>query len=421
MKSKFFFTKKICFLVAFLVTSNLPAYSISQADEAYVRNLLTNFNSLKVDDAVLSRVTSILETNPDSTKTRFVMGMILERRGFENLAMEQYKKCVKADPKNYNYHFQLMLVALKAKESKLAVDEMFVCQKLANGDGLLLLKLGLTMENVGFTMLANQIYEQAANAKTKAYGVGYSLAKLRMSQGRFDEALECLSWDLVKQPNSAKANILKGEILLRLSMPKDATKYFLLAFKANPCESDAARLVTTELLKQGYKKAALGPALTDILCNCSNKEKFTQAKRVVARILKSVPEDFSKKVIQTVANNAPSNKHKQFYYLALGDIFDTINKHNLAMQAYQAGVDIKTNPRNDLAVARGYYRLGVDHEVWAREPEEALKLYKLSLAIYPQDEEVIRAHKRLESRMKVRHKDTAGRLKDSILKQMRSN
>ena len=223
----------------------------------------------------------------------------------------------------------------------------------------------------------------------------------------------------MKQPNSSKCNILKGEILLKMNLANDATKYFIRAFKENPCESDAANYVTERFLKNGRLKEALEPALTTILCNCQDKDKLNESKKILSRILKKVSVAELSDAVVSVSKAAPSSAHRQFYFLALGDVFDSINRKKLAMDAYRKGLMITVNPPNNYALARGYYRLGLDEEMYSRDPQKALELYEKSMQLNAYDGEVKEVYERLKTRMENRTKDFAGRWKDSVLKMIR--
>ncbi len=393
-----------------------PCFSITPEDSKYVERTLAEFSSLKSLDAAFERTNAILEKDPGATRARFLFGIILEKQGLESLAMEQYRKCIEDSPDQYAYHYRLLLTAIKTKDSDTMLNELMKCKTLAKGDGHFLLQLGLSMENAGYTKLADPLYEEAARANSRAFGVGMSLARLRLRQGRFDEAIRCVNWDLVKEPYNTRGNILKGQILLKLDKQKEATMFFMRAFSKDPCEGQVAGVVARELVKMGKYEAALGPAFCDFLCNAGNRENLEKAKRFARTFIKKVPVDSIKATVNSVASAAPSDGHRQFFFLAVGGFFDEVGYWKLATSAYESALSIHTNPPNDQLVARGYYRLGLEKELRLREPEEALALYKKSLAIYPVDKEVSLAVERLERRMKNRSRDFAGRLKDSLRK-----
>lgn len=392
----------------------ISARAISSEDAGYVERTIAGFSSLSGFDEAFQRTNSILEEDQGATRARFLLGMILEKQGYESLAMEQYRQCIKEKPGHFAYNYRLLLVAIKTKDSDTMLSQLARCKQLAGGDGHVLLKLGLTMENAGYSKLADPIYEEAARAKEKAYGVGSSLARLRLKQGRFDEAIKCVNWDLIKEPYDNKANVLKGRILLKLNNSKAATQSFIRAFKADPCEDQVAELVARELVKVGKYEEALLPAFCNFWCNASSREKLEDSKRFARVFIKKVPLKSIQEAVQAAAASAPTPGHRQFFYLAVGGFFDDIGNRKLATSAYEHALAIRTNPPNDQLLARGYYRLGLEKELWLRQPEEALTLYKKSIAIYPDDKEVSLALDRLESRMNNRVKDFAGRLKDAL-------
>lgn len=420
MNHKRFFQATFVLMMVLASALGCPGYAMEESDRKFVEYCLHNFQDLGTAEPLIKKVSAILEKDPGATRARFLLGLLLEKSGYESLALEQYQRCVEEYPQSYDFHYQLLLVSIKARETELMQAELAELKKLAAGDGLKLLQLGLTMENAGFSKFADDLYEEAARARTRAFGVGYALARIRFDQGRFDDAIKCLNWDLVKEPGSVKANMLKGEILLKLGLSREATICYMRAFSKDPCTDDAAHRVSRELVKSGNYEAALGPALTDFLCKGSDKEKLEESKKFARLILNKVPNRIVEESVQAVARAAPTDSHRQFFYLAVGSLFDDANRKGMAMDCYEKALSIRLNPPNDMMLARGYYRLGLDYELWKRKPEEALILYNKSLETLPGAREVEMARKRLAERLENKDSDFSWRLKNSILGAMRS-
>ena len=420
MNHKRFFQATFVLMMVLATALGCPGYAMDESDRKFVEYCLHNFQTLGTAEPLIKKVSAILEKDPGATRARFLLGLLLEKSGYESLALEQYQRCVEEYPQSYDFHYQLLLVSIKTRETELMQAELAELKKLAAGDGLKLLQLGLTMENAGFSKFADDLYEAAARARTRAFGVGYALARIRFDQGRFDDAIKCLNWDLVKEPGSVKANMLKGEILLKLGLSREATICYMRAFSKDPCTDDAAHRVSRELVKSGNYEAALGPALTDFLCKGSDKEKLEESKKFARLILNKVPSRIVEESVQAVARAAPTDNHRQFFYLAVGSLFDDANRKGMAMDCYEKALSIRLNPPNDMMLARGYYRLGLDYELWKRKPEEALILYNKSLETLPGAKEVEMARKRLAERLENKDSDFSWRLKNSILGAMRS-
>ncbi|MEZ4536180.1 MAG: tetratricopeptide repeat protein, partial [Cyanobacteriota/Melainabacteria group bacterium] len=363
MNHKRFFQATFVLMMVLATALGCPGYAMDESDRKFVEYCLHNFQALGTVEPLIKKVSAILETDPGATRARFLLGLLLEKSGYESLALEQYQRCIEEYPQSYDFHYQLLLVSIKTRETELMQAQLAELKKLAAGDGLKLLQLGLTMENAGFSKFADDLYEEAARARTRAFGVGYALARIRFDQGRFDDAIKCLNWDLVKEPGSVKANMLKGEILLKLGLSREATICYMRAFSKDPCTDDAAHRVSRELVKSGNYEAALGPALTDFLCKGSDKEKLEESKKFARLILNKVPDKIIEESVQAVARAAPTDGHRQFFYLAVGSLFDDANRKGMAMDCYEKALSIRLNPPDDMMLARGYYRLGLDYEL----------------------------------------------------------
>ena len=147
----------------------------SAEDKKFVEKLYNSLDNIEARDSIISRLTRILEGNARFHKARFILAYLLEKKGFENLAIDAYKICIKQDPENFQYHYQLLLIAIRSLNNSLIFEELASLKRLSQDDGEKLLRLAFVMDNANYTSVATGLFEEAVKARKNSKAIAYRM------------------------------------------------------------------------------------------------------------------------------------------------------------------------------------------------------------------------------------------------------
>ena len=390
------------------------AIAASQDLSGSLKEIAEHAESGRTTEEDFKTLNDYVSAHPSDSRGHYVLGLFLQSRGYEQLALESLEKAISIAPDFFDAHFRLMVLYLKLKDDSAAAKELALCKTLAAGNGLRLFRLGVAMERFGSKDEASTFYEQAFKAGGSAFGLGSSLASMRISQGRYREALTALENDLKIDPKDARANLLKAEALKKLGEDTQAMDAYKVAYNTSPCDGRAAYQLARRLAAGGDYAEALHPALTSICCSARDPETLEDTKRLVVSILSNLPSGKTSPVVAELGlelNRSPGDA--QFFHLVMGDIYDRIGQIRSAVDQYELGIKYASRDRISL-LSRGLYRLGRDQELYLRDYDRALNNYAQAHVLNPQDQEILAAYNRLRQRLSKKNKDFALWLKDSL-------
>ncbi|MCA9800899.1 MAG: tetratricopeptide repeat protein [Cyanobacteria bacterium HKST-UBA02] len=399
--------------VSVLFLTCLPARAVSPADQQFVHELDHKIETVKIDNEIIERLSVILAREPQVPLLRYLMGRLLERQGYENLAIEQYEKAVELDSNYYPAIFQLFHLGLRLRDKDMVENYLARALKISASDGQRLLKIGMVLERYGRLQDAEKIYEVAFKAPQRSLGVGSSLADLRLSEGRFKDALEAVQVDLKRSPGDVRANTVEGRVLQAMGKQQEAAVSFQRAFKSSPCMYDAAYLTGQSLYELKRYQESLAPSLISLICRKQSKKANQQAKDLLVEIIPHVSDEVVDDAVAECARAMPDGSHERFFRFAMGDVFDRLHKYSRAVEQYRLGVETNTGSPNQL-LSRGLYRWALDEELWARDYRQAFYLYQEAFRLAPDDPEIKEGFTRLVRRLKTYDNDLASRIKDQI-------
>ena len=212
---------RIAFIVCLLLVSTKSALGLSQRDRSYVDRLYKSLNTLKADQSTIVRLSSILNAEPSAHRARFVLAVLLEKQGYENLSIESFRQCIKADPDNFQYHYQLLVTGIYSGNNRLIFEQLKPLKRISSGDGKLLFQLGLTMDNANFTKEADLLFEQAAAAKKNRKNVAFQIAKLKFEQRNFRMAKTYIQKELSAGNRLPKVIALNKQIIKEIQKKEE--------------------------------------------------------------------------------------------------------------------------------------------------------------------------------------------------------
>jgi tetratricopeptide (TPR) repeat protein len=198
----------------------------------------------------------ILRVHPDDADALYLLGIIYDRIGDYDSAIECIKKSLQCNPANDYASFDL---------------------------GNIFRKKGLTDEAIIF-------YQKTAQLNPSNAGAYYCLAVALQEQGRFDEALNSYTKVLQINPNHADTYNNMGSVLQETGHLDEAIKYYRKALSLNPNLFMAYNNLGNTLLDKGqfddavthYQRAiGLNPNFAGGYCNLGvalqNKQKIDEA------------------------------------------------------------------------------------------------------------------------------------------------
>ncbi len=366
------------------------------------------------DERDLAKLTELVGQQPGNANLHYLLGHYLENKGFEQLALDSYGASIKSDANFKLSHYRRCLLLLRINDIEEAMPDVLLCEKLFADDGEKLFRIGQSLEHAGRHGDAKRLFHQSTLAGHQDQGHGLILAKIKMHQMKFDEALEAVDWDLKVNSNDPRASMFKADILLRMNRDEEAMSWYLHAAECGPCDQSTAAVVTQKFIERKRYKDALTAALFDLLCPQKDAATMEKSKSTVTELIQLVGDKESQSVVASVAPKIERLRRCRHFRLALGDVYDRLNRPVLAMSQYQLAIhNCPAQFTDDAILGRGYFRLGRDYESAFRNHREALDLYRRAQAVAPNDPEIAANYARLEHRMKLRKNDVAAHLKDA--------
>ncbi|MDZ4832464.1 MAG: tetratricopeptide repeat protein [Candidatus Melainabacteria bacterium] len=365
-------------------------------------------------EADLTRLTELANKQPKDANLHYLLGQYLENKGFEQLAIDAYTRSLACDSSFKPAHYQRCLVLLRVNDIEPAMVEVALCQKMFANDGDKLFRIGQALDQAGKHDDAKRFFHKSTLAGHKNKGHGLTLANMKVYQGKFDEALEAVDWDLKVNSNDPQANLFKADLLLRMKRDEEAMACYIKAAKNGPCEQGTAATVARKLVELKRYPEAFTAALFDLLCPQPNDVAMEQSKAYAQHLLLKFPDKQSQAIVNSITADVQKLRRCRYLRLSLGDIYDRINRPARAMEQYQLAIHDCPSPyTDDTVLARGYFRLGRDYESAHRNHREALDLYRRAHALAPDDREITANYSRLDQRLKNRKNDVAAHLKDA--------
>ncbi len=96
------------------------------------------------------------------------------------------------------------------------------------------------------------------------------------------------------------------------------------------------------------------------------------------------------------------------YFFALGDVLDGMNMRKLAIEQYRRGLE------QEPPFGRGWFRLGKDLEIYAKDYPQALQCYQKAHVYRMQDKEIAMHMYSLSDKLSKRDMDWSWKLKDAL-------
>ncbi|MBX9666821.1 MAG: tetratricopeptide repeat protein [Candidatus Obscuribacterales bacterium] len=393
----------------------VPDAQIRALDQKTIDGMAKRIEDGFFRDADLEVLTQLVGSQPNNAHAHYAMGVFLEQKGFEQLALDSFTRAVECEPRFSDAHYRRCLLVIRIEEPAVVDKELPVARDLLKNDGAKLFQIGLALEKAQRQADAKQLFEQASRAGRKQSGYGFTCASMRMVQGRFKDALEAIEWDLANDPKDSRALMLKGDILLHLNREADASKAYELAGRANPCSNATAVVAASHLQQLKDNRGALALYLLDLSCNEISRELLERSKAQIIGLGKVLSDSEFDDTVLSIEGELKKSRRCRAFQFALGDVFDRLGRYDRAIASYESGISACPSILSDnLPLARGFFRLGKDYEIHLRNYASALDMYRKASILAPQDKEITDRYARLKHRLSNKSRDFAWSVKDAL-------
>jgi tetratricopeptide (TPR) repeat protein len=196
------------------------------------------------------------DLQPAESRPRYLAGYALERAGKFSEAIEQYRAALAISSKDYEYHFALGRVLLRAEDAP-GAEEHFREAVAARGD-FAPARLGLAN-----ALLAQRKYEAGVDALAEYLKLNpgdraehFERASALMDLDRFDDALAELDHSETGSAPTADGLKMRGDIYLHQSKWKEASETLAQAIRQSPQDQQLLEwLGHVEIELHDYPKA----------------------------------------------------------------------------------------------------------------------------------------------------------------------
>jgi tetratricopeptide (TPR) repeat protein len=250
-------TQLLAYILAALVVSGALTAAHGQSTEDLYREAIAAYERGQISQSILL-YEQLVKLEPDSVPARTNLGVALAQVGRYREALTQYQEALKRDPRNAVVHLNLALAWYKQAEFEMAATEL---EKLReehpdNQQSLYLLadcylRLGRNSDAV---VLLEPAYRIDADDRVVDYALGTALIRTGQIQ-RGEVVID----RILKDGNTAEANLLMGEAQFAVSDYKTAAFTLRKALDLNPNLPGAWSLYARALLdgedKPGAKTA----------------------------------------------------------------------------------------------------------------------------------------------------------------------
>lgn len=397
---------KSIFPTVLCLFSFLPGAFAQEGALSQLKEIDLQVDQGHVDKSMMDRVQKIIKNNPDSAQGHYTAGRLLAYFGYDDLAEDEFALADKLDPLHSKAILEVFELRIQKEDLAGAYKLLeFISKRFPDEPSLLMMK-GIFLERQGKTTDAEQAYSSALAQEKKVTGVATALASVRLRQGHPDEAISLADRDLSRSPRHFNANLVKGQALLSLGKASKAIPFLEQAHKIKPNNRNLLLIMAVAYYKGKDYEKALPYAFLNLALTTKAAE-FASAKLFCAKLVHESTPEAVNRAIDMAENNLTDAVYRSRLHFGLGDMFDHMSRHREASVQYAQGL------RYDPESARGWYRLGVDEELFG-DFSSAMRFLKKAYDLDPSDLEIRAACLRLATRIVNRERDLAWRIKGLI-------
>lgn len=361
----------------------------------------------QTDNATFDKLGEIISKEPTNYRAHLLLGNCYDKLGLPEQAQEEYRLATKYGPNEPKAYVELIKSQVRLGQPGSAMILLAESRKKFPKDPEVQFWVGNWFLSQNKFPEAEAAYMLAMEQSKYVIGLFSALAEVRLSQGRYAEAIALADGDISLAPQYLMANRVKGLALKQLGRYGQATKPLGIAFKQAPNKEGVAEAYAKCAYWSGHFKEAVFPALITLEQSASMDANNPVEKNLLEQILRKVTDNDLKSGLAAM-DMLRRKKTKAAFHFALGDVLDRIKKPYFAVEQYRLGLE------KEPTFYRGWYRLGKDLESYYRDYDQALLCYQKAHAFKPEDREISYSYLRLADRIAQRKSDLSWQLKDII-------
>ena len=264
---------------------------------------------------------------------------------------------------------------------------------------------GNYMKSKDKTLEAAALFKTAMIKNPRILRLSSALAKIKLEENRFEEAIELANKDLAIDNNFILANDIKATALANLSHYSEAASLFQKCYQADPTREELGEKYANACYWLGHYEQALLPALANLALSARFNSNNFAAKSLVLMVISKMSKSDVAKVVAADNKELASTFHNADYYFALGDVLDAAGLQESAIKEYQEGLSSRPN------FAEGLFKMGRDLQLYRRDYKQAMDYYDRAYALAPRNPELNAYRTQLSEHLKRPNQDIAWNLK----------
>lgn len=401
---------KLSALAAVFVVGAYGANPALAADiSAIVDKAQVELATDKVSEKTMNELQTAVQADPTNSKGHLTLGLILDQLGLTDPAAEQFALAVKYGANDQQALVNLCKTEIKAGRIQPAIALLNEGLKKFPNNAEMLYLVGDYLFHQKSVGDARMVLERAYATDPNIAGLptAYANAIIETNPMR---AVQLATKELEKRPDFERALYVRGFAYRAMGRQKEAAKDLQTVFDKQPMLPNVSETLANCYYWLGEYEKALKPAVFLSLATSTEDDKSGSLPTLV-RVMRKVPRAQLPALMTKIDAELIYKQlaRPEFYYV-LGKAYDQVDMPNAAMRAYKRAINL--NPE----LARAYYRMGIDQEIYLRDYNAALESYQRAYNLRPWDEEVTVAHMRLQDRLHNRNADIAWKWKDWLNK-----
>lgn len=387
-----------------------PAAKATMSSTAYKEQLDAIQKKLEKDEIgndVYAELEKIIEADPTNYRAHLYLGNCYDKLGLLENAAEEFKLATKYGPSAPKGFVELVKQQVRLGQMPAAMELLRDAQKKFPNDPEIMFWAGTYLVSQSKWPEAERVLTTALNMGKPILGLPSALAEIKMVQGDFVRAKELAQKDLAIKPTDAMANRIYGLCLASIGNFEESIKPLSIAYEQQPFKNGLAENLSACALWAGQYHVALEPSIIALGATASLDSNNQREKTRLYDVFRHVSHKDIERAVESATIKI--GKHPPgAYFFALGDVLDGIKMHKLAIAQYQRGL------QEEPTFGRGWFRLGKDFEVYARNYDQAMLCYQKAHAFKPEDQEIALHMYSLSDKLAKRDKDWSWKLKDVL-------
>lgn len=361
----------------------------------------------ELSDEVYAQLDNIIAKEPTNYRAHLYLGNCYSKLGLPDNAIEEFKLATKYGPNEPKAFTELVKTQIRLGQMPAAMELLKEAQKKFPKDPDVLYLSGKELLAKGRLPEAQTIWEIAMEKDKRPIGLASSLAEVALMQGNFAKARALAEQDLALDPKFAMANRIYGLALASTGHFEQSIEPLSKAYEQMPFKTGLADNLAACAVWASKWKIALEPAIISLGATASLDANNPKEKARLYQVFRHVTAKEIERAIES-ATIKIGKRPPGAYFFALGDVLDGMNMRRLAMEQYRRGLE------EEPGFGRGWFRLGKDLEIYAKDYQQALQCYQKAHAYRMQDKEIAMHMYSLSDKLSKRDLDWSWKLKDAL-------